>query len=450
MLPALNDVRRERRFATMFAAMRRAPDRSFPQIFPDEAALEAAYRFVNSQHVDWQALLAPEFAKTAHAVAARGLSLVAHDSTMFMFGGEAERSDVGTLDGAHASFLGHFALAIDAGESGRGLGLLAIEALFRPEGPQRLKEHWRQRLHRQDKESARWRRGVDSVAAAIRSTAQVIHLMDAEGDSFDVLAHLTAGKHRFVVRSTANRVLMSAERLHDAIDAVEAVACRTVPLGVRTKSATRGRKVSRQPREPRMAKLHIRAKGVELRRPEGLSHGPESLRVSVIHVYETDPPEGQVPVDWKLYTTEPIETPEQILAVVDYYRRRWIIEEYFKALKTGCAYEKRQLENRRALLNTLAFLAPIACQLLELRQHSRDETTAATALTPKQVQILRSVSKRKLPEQPTARDMMLAVAALGGHIKNNGDPGWIVLGRGLLDLFAYEIGWDARGRSDQS
>jgi hypothetical protein len=41
-------------------------------------------------------------------------------------------------------------------------------------------------------------------------------------------------------------------------------------------------------------------------------------------------------------TTEPIDTPEQILAVVDGYRHRWKIEELFKALKTGCAYEKRQ------------------------------------------------------------------------------------------------------------
>jgi hypothetical protein len=35
---------------------------------------------------------------------------------------------------------------------------------------------------------------------------------------------------------------------------------------------------------------------------------------------------------------------------------------------------------------------------------------------------------------------MLAIAALGGHIKNNGDPGWLVLGRGLHDLLLLELG----------
>jgi hypothetical protein len=37
---------------------------------------------------------------------------------------------------------------------------------------------------------------------------------------------------------------------------------------------------------------------------------------------------------------------------------------------------------------------------------------------------------------------------LGGHIKNNGDPGWLVLYRGFRDLMLMERGWTLR--SDQS
>jgi hypothetical protein len=64
-----------------------------------------------------------------------------------------------------------------------------------------------------------------------------------------------------------------------------------------------------------------------------------------------------------------------------------------------------------------------------------------------------AVAKKPLPARPTVRDAMLAVAALGGHLKNNGDPGWLVLGRGLYDLLLLELGWRAReeiARSDQS
>jgi hypothetical protein len=55
------------------------------------------------------------------------------------------------------------------------------------------------------------------------------------------------------------------------------------------------------------------------------------------------------------------------------------------------------------------------------------------------------VAKKPLPRKPTARDALLAVATLGGHLKSNGDPGWLVLGRGLHDLLLLEMGWRARG-----
>jgi hypothetical protein len=36
---------------------------------------------------------------------------------------------------------------------------------------------------------------------------------------------------------------------------------------------------------------------------------------------------------------------------------------------------------------------------------------------------------------------MLAIAKLGGHLKRNGDPGWITLGRGYERLLILEEGW---------
>jgi hypothetical protein len=45
---------------------------------------------------------------------------------------------------------------------------------------------------------------------------------------------------------------------------------------------------------------------------------------------------------------------------------------------------------------------------------------------------------------------MLAVAALGGHLKNNGEPGWIVLGRGMEDLLLLEHGAAIALGCDQS
>jgi len=170
------------------------------------------------------------------------------------------------------------------------------------------------------------------------------------------------------------------------------------------------------------------------------------MPVDVVHVFEEHPPPGEPAVEWFLLTDLPVDTPDAIAFVVDCYRGRWIIEEFFKALKTGCQYERHQLESAHALLNALAIFAPVAWRLLLLRHLARSgaPAPATSAQTPTQLDVPRAVSKQPLPRNRTARDALLAVAKLGGHLKSNGDPGWLVLGRGLHDLLLLEMGWSAR------
>jgi hypothetical protein len=120
-----------------------------------------------------------------------------------------------------------------------------------------------------------------------------------------------------------------------------------------------------------------------------------------------------------------------------------VIEEYFKALKTGCAYEKRQLESQTTLQNALALLIPVAWNLLRLRLLARDEgeQAANTVLSESQLEVLRRATTVKLSETPTIQEAMLAVAQLGGHIRQNGWPGWQVLGRGYTKLLTLELGF---------
>src|SRR5216684_4903847 len=82
-------------------------------------------------------------------------------------------------------------------------------------------------------------------------------------------------------------------------------------------------------------------------------------------------------------------------------------------------------------------------RLLLLRHLARNapKRPASDALTPTQLVVLHATAKRPLPKRPTVRDAMLAVAGLGGHLPRNGDPGWLVLGRGMQDLLLLEFGW---------
>ena len=204
---------------------------------------------------------------------------------------------------------------------------------------------------------------------------------------------------------------------------------------------------SHPPRGARSASLAIRAMPVSVQRPVGVGPlGTPTLELNLVEVVE-EPTNGvSDPVRWLIVTTLPIATDHQIARIVDIYRKRWLIEEFFRALKSGCAYEKRQGESLQALLVVMTLLLPVAWRLLTLRTLARlDEQAPATdVFDAVELQALRALSKKKrLPKRPTVRQAMLAVAGVGGHLKSNGEPGWIVLGRGLESLLDFAQGWKA-------
>lgn len=208
------------------------------------------------------------------------------------------------------------------------------------------------------------------------------------------------------------------------------------------------------PRNARIAKLKFAATELELIRPKHLpKHLPEKLKLNLVDVSELDCPLEEEPVQWLLFTTEVIDSVENIENIVDTYRSRWLIEDCNKAIKTGCKYEQRQLENQQALLNLLAIILPIACELLWLRATAREQPNqkASNILTPTQLKILTALGPRKLGPNPTAKEALWALAGLGGHLKRNGEPGWLVLYRGLETLKQYEIGYTlaAQARLEQ-
>ena len=108
--------------------------------------------------------------------------------------------------------------------------------------------------------------------------------------------------------------------------------------------------------------------------------------------------------------------------------------------------QERQLESFDALTTMLALSLPIAVELLALRTLARAAThdPASELLSEPQLDALRHISHRPLPEKPTVQDALWCIAGLGGHIKNNGDPGWQVLQRGMEKFVAFAMGWCAR------
>lgn len=440
----------------MTEALAKAPSASIPEAMPSPADEDAAYRFLSNAAVAPNAILAPHMAQTVERSAEAKVIVVAHDTTEFEFGGKAKRDGMGRLGGSRRQgFFGHVSIAMTADATRRPLGLLGLHTWARTSRRRTSKNKNGRHLSgpeyakRKNKESQRWARQVQSVAQLVGERAEVIHLMDREADAFPLLASMVTNKNRFVVRLARDRVARASQ--DDACTKVRALVAQAedafsveVPVSARVaKRAPRANETSGA-RTQRVAYLGFRATKAELRRPSYVTDGPRWLPVHIVEVHEIDPPRGAEPIEWFLVTTEPIDTIADVHTVVLLYCARWLIEEYFKSLKTGCAISKRQLESYGAMVNLLALLAPIAWQMLALRDWARSvpDAPATVVLSPTQIQVLRFCGTVALPPTPTVRQALFAVAALGGHHISR-EPGWLVLGRGMEKLLTLEAGWTA-------
>jgi hypothetical protein len=446
----LGDPRRTRRAVQIVERLAQSPGESLPKTFAGDAELEGAYRFVNNAHVTFGDLLAAYAEGTAERARGVGRVLAIHDTTPCQFN-HADPDEVGYLSSGKAGFYFHYTLVLDAHGWRRPLGIVHGEVISRKARRRRTgkrKLSAAQMAKWQDKESARWGRGVEATAAALAGV-EVVHVADRESDQYALIAGMVMNGDRFVFRLTHDRRASTFDGVPSSVRELarhaEGIVEREVPLSSRAAKTTPRDNKIHPPRASRVAKLRFAATQVDLQRPRHLKDVPEWTPLNVVVVTEIDPPPGEPAVEWLLYTTEAVETPEQVEAVVDVYRARWTIEELNKALKTGCVVQERQFESYEALLNILALTLPIACELLAIRALARSspDRPAIDALTPGQLEALRHLSRRPLPSAPTVKDALWAIAGVGGHLKRNGEPGWQVLQRGMETFLQFAAGWCA-------
>jgi hypothetical protein len=459
------DKRLEKRLRILAKSLSAQPGESFPEAVGSISALEAAYRFLGNSSVTPEDILSPHIESTIHRASTCSRVVIPHDTSTFTFRGDSEREGLGWLTSdsrrhrGRQGFLAHFALAVSRSNSVEPLGVLGFQSFVRtgkPKGKTTLRNS-KQIVN----ELNRWGESVERVENLFPSNIRPIHVMDREADDYQLLSDLCQSKARFVIRIRQNRrncqLLKNSgpSKLFELLEAAQVRCERTVFLSKRgVKEGFPNIRKTNTPRNSRIAQLEISATSLTLPRtgfaPKYL---PERIAVNCVHVREVNAPPETEPVDWKLLTQEPTSTIEDILNIIDDYRARWIIEEFFMALKTGCAFEKRQLESRSSLLNALAVFSPIAWQLLRLRilDRSESELPAKSVLTKAQISVLCAISKRELDESHlSVHQAFTAIADLGGHIPNNGKPGWRVLARGFEKLLAMEIAWLAAKRCDQS
>lgn len=376
------DKRNVKRAGSFVDKAVRAPEKSLPRQADSDSELEATYRLLNNEAVSAEALFDSHARCAARRAAEAGEVLVIHDTSAFSFGGESPREGLGPVTGPNSQgFFAHHSLCV--GRDGQPLGSVGLYSWART-GKKKGKRSQQVSQYDPDRESLRWFEGVESTAELLYGKAECIHVMDREGDCMELLASLLSDGHRFVIRLSHDRRLKpvrtssDSEKLFETLSSAPMMLTREVPLSPRGRKGRTPRQIKRfAERKMRLAKLEVRAQTLVIYPGNGsVAHIPAQLELNFVQVREIDPPEGEQPVIWRLATIEPINTVEQVAAVVDTYGHRWLIEEFFKALKTGCNFEKLQLQSGRALMRALALFVSVAWRLLLIRWMDRNQPDA--------------------------------------------------------------------------
>ena len=195
-----------------------------------------------------------------------------------------------------------------------------MEPVFRERG---ARVTYRRGRRLEEKESGRWLTLVERVDSEIADVPAAIHVMDREADAYELLAALCAGTHHFIIKLQIDRAAdttLGRGRISDVMKRSRTLLTREVTLSARTpKRAGPPSRARKHPyRRSRPAILSVSASSLTIRRPRhGRSHVPEALRLNVVRVHEKNARQGVDPVEWRLVTSEPIDTVEDVAAIVD-------------------------------------------------------------------------------------------------------------------------------------
>lgn len=447
-VPTLPDLRLQKRRARVIEVLRDHPDQSYPQALGTDGDIEGFYRLVENRRVRPQGLLGPHYEEVVQRAASSDEVLIISDTTKVTHQTATLEGGFGPLSGGKKlGYHVHAALAVDA-ETHTPLGTLAMENWARkPRTDGGGKRNADKRWKAPDKESLRWLRTALTASKRLGDRARAIHVMDREADSYELFSALVSSGDGFVIRGNHDRKLASGQ-LSELAEAAETKFERSVYVSKRQANEMPAAQRKHPPRKSRWTRLSVKAFRVVLQSPPKLPDLPEQLELSLVYVVEEEPPEGEEPICWTLLTTEPVDTLEQIARVVDVYRGRWLIEEFFKAIKTGCRFEERLFESVHTSANALAVTMTFAYKMLVLRQVAQEEPTvpAKHVLDADRISLLRAIAKTqldkrdRLPPRPTVADVLHVIARLGGFLRHNRRPGWLVLGRGWQKFLFLEAG----------
>jgi hypothetical protein len=385
--------------------------------------------------------------RTAARTAGRDVVVIQDTSELALGGRRAQANGYGPVGkgGALRGLLLHAVLAVDAGTGGM-LGLVDATVWNRKGG----KVKSRKVRQTREKESQRWLDGTTRAGGILGAANRITCVSDRESDIYEYFARRPGNVH-LIVRACQNRKIET-----DDADQVDPLFSHLDGL------PEQGRFTAKIPAAPgrkaRTTELAVRFARLALCKPQNgaASDLPATVPLTIVDVRETAKPEDGKPVHWRLLTTHEVTTLGEARRVVDLYRIRWTIEEFFHTLKTaGFDIEAADIGDPTVMIKLVAAAGVAAVTVMQLVK-ARDGTTTqslAEAFEPADQPILEAVSTqlegktaRQKNPHPTGSLAFAAwvIARLGGWTGYYGKPGAQVMRRGLDDFQRIKYGASLR------
>jgi hypothetical protein len=420
-----------------------------------KSAHTAAWRFFNNKSVKLDSLIKSTQETVMRDITQEGHILVLQDTSEFNYNHlsgllKVNDSDIGLLsDDKSVGFYLHLGLAVGA-QSGLPLGLSSIQMWSRPFGSKNKSERGYRQLPIEEKSSYKWIRCANESKEELGVDKRLTLVGDRENDIYEFFAGIPDKRTSLLVRSSWNRKLSTGNLLHDDLEGIPWSESFTLKV--------QGNKH----RLKREALMRIKWTTVRIAKPEKkkaiLKDYADHVEINVVHVQE-DPstvPPSESPLDWCLFTTHAVDNLADALQIVDWYKWRWFIEDFFRILKTeGLEVESSQFSTGMALQKLLVVCLGEAFKILVMRQDRLGEYQypASVCFNEEQQVFLKALCGKlegKTPKQKNPfRQGSLAwatwtIAVLGNWIPGDlvkRPPGVITIARGLKHFYQRFDGW---------
>ena len=420
----LGDVRRKKRLIQLTESLAAQPTGSIPLASQGWNETKAAYRLLENPALEWREILDSHITCTEERIRAQASPVVLciQDTTELDFSSQPGIAGLGRLNyDARQGMYVHPTLVTTP----EGAVLGVTDAWMWARKPKDEADI---------KESIRWTEGYERVAEMAErvSGSRLVYLTDREGDLRELMnkAHELGYPADFLVRAKHNRCLEDGGKLWDTVES-------GTPLGeIEFMLPADGNRSARKVRQT----LYLQ----RLTLPTHAS--APSLEVTALSAREEIPPPGEKPLVWRLLTNRDAQTLEDAVELIEWYRRRWLIEIFFRILKSGCRVESLQLSTLERLERALVIYMIIAWRILHVVTWGKEcpDLPCDVVFDTEEWQAAWIVEERSKPPAvpPKLGDMVKLIAGFGGWLgrKRDHPPGPKAIWEGMEKVRHYAVG----------